>query len=471
MSIPVVLTSAGRTNQTPAALRAQLVALVAATNPGYTSELPGSLIEDVASTDTGSLVLIDQFVTELINSLTPYGANAFILAELGAIYGVQIGANVNTSVYVTFTGTVGFVISPGFTVSDGTYQYIVQDGGIIGSGGTSSPLYAVATTAGTWAVPVGTVTQLVTSVPGAITLSVTNLSTGTPSSGAETEESYRARVLQAGLAASTGMATYLKTLLSNVSGVQPRLVAVQQQSTGGWEVIVGGGDPYEVANAIWRAIFDISTLVGSSMNVTGITKANPGVVTTDKNHNYTTGQTIQMNGVVGMTTVNGVNYTATVISPTTFSIGVNTSGYTTYVSGGVVTPNARNITVNIKDSPDTYTIPFVNPPQQTVSMVVTWNTIATNVVSPAAVSQLAIPALVDYVNSVYVGQPINLFELQATFQQAVAHIIPTALLTRMVFTVSINGIVTAPLAGTGEIIGDPESFFETNTSLITVSQG
>ena len=76
-----------------------------------------------------------------------------------------------------------------------------------------------------------------------------------------------------------------------------------------------------------------------------------------------------------------------------------------------------------------------------------------------------------YVNSVPVGQPMNLFELQAVFQAATVSILPNQLLTRMVFTVQINGVTVSPESGTGIIAGDPESYFYTTQTAITVSQG
>ena len=471
-TFPIVLTSAGYLPQTPTALQTALINNVTATNPGYTANLPGSLIEDISSTDVYALLQCDSSVAEIINSLTPYGANAFLLNQLGSIYGVQLGLATNTSVYVVFSGPAGFVINQGFTVSDGTYQYTLPQGGVIGSSGVSPSLYAVATISGSWAVPANTVTQIITSVPSVYTVTVTNPTTGLAASTAETEQSYRSRVLQAGLAASQGMARYLYTLLQNVSGVQSRLVAVIQNATNSqWEIICGGGDQYQVANAIYTALFDINELTGSVMAVSGITNANPGVVTTTLNHGFSNGQVIQINGVVGMSGINGVNLTITVITQTTFSIGINTTSSGAYVSGGVVTPNYRNITSSILDYPNTYQITFVNPPQQTVAMTVTWNTIETNYVNPTAVTQLANPALVSYINSIQVGQPINLFELQATFQTAVASLIPAQLLTRMVFAVSINGIGVSPTSGTGIIAGDPESYFYTSTASITINQG
>jgi len=469
--IPTVVGPAGLQPTPPALLLAALLANVSATNPGYTANLPGSLIEDVSSTDVGALALIDSAKVELVNSLTPFGANEFLLVQLGNIYGVPQGQATNTSVNVVFSGSVGFPVAQGFVVSDGTYQYVTQAPAIIGQSGSSLPVLAIAVLSGSWAIPSGTVQQLITSVPSGVTLSVNNPTSGTPATGPQDSGDYRASVLQAGLAIAQGMTTFMKTVLSRVPGVQQRLVSVQQQTGGFWEVLVGGGDQYQVALAIFESLFDINNLVGSTLNVVSITNANPGVITTDKNHNYANGQVATVTGATGISGINGTPLTVTVISEKSFSIGINTTSSGAYTGGGKLSPVLRNVTVNIPDYPDTYAVPFVSPPQQTVTMAVTWNTTATNAVSAAAVSQLGGPALVAYVNSIAVGQPINLFELQAVFQQAIVSILPAQLLTRMVFAVSINGIATSPTAGTGIIAGDPESYFFTTLAGVTIAQG
>ena len=551
---PIVITTAGLQPQAPATLRAEIVAKVSATNPGITTDLPGTLIEDVVSTDVASLSITDSAKVETVNSLTPYGANAFLLNQLGQVFGVPLGQASNTSVFVIFTGTPGFVIAKGFVVSDGSYQYVLQTGGVIGSDGQSPQLYALADSAGTWAVPAGTVTQLVTQPPSPFTLAVVNPEAGVPGTGAESEASYRARVLQAQLAASQGMAALLRTFLGNVSGVQPRLIGIQQQEAGGWLIIVGGGDPYEIGYAIATALFDVSTLVGSTLTVAGITSANPGVVSTFLNHGYSAGQAIAI-ADVSPGTFDGSFAVLEVITEKTFKLGkaylaaaltglswastgggqatatfgaahgvtvgstftvtgsapsgyngtfvaiAGTSGSTlvwalvsnpgsatvlgslsagiaffnttslTWVSGGVLTPNLRNIGVTVLDYPDTYLIRYVNPPQQVVTMTVTWNTSSPNFVAPAAVAQLAAPALSDYINTIYVGQPINLLQMRSVFQAAVYAVLPPDLLTRLVFSVSINGVGTAPDTGTDIIEGDPESYLYAVPTGINVVQG
>lgn len=401
-TFPTIIGKEGAVPTAPAVLRAAVVDSVAETNPGYTDNLPASMIEDMVSTEVGSLTVIDQAKVDLINSMTPFGANEFLLTQLGNQAGIPKGGPSNTSVLVVFSdGTPGYGIAESFIVSDGTHQYAIQTGGVIKSDGTSPPVLAVATAEGSWSVPNGTVTTLITSVPSPYVLNVTNPNDGVPGNpDGESWASYRARVLTGGLAVAQGMPTLLRTLLGNVDGVPARLISIRGGSVSGtWEILVGGGDPYEVAFAIFSAIFDVTTIVGST--------ANPG----------------------------------------------------------------RNVTVSIVDFPDSYAVTFVVPAEQTVTMNVMWGSISPNVVNPVAVAQASATALANYVNSIYVGQPMNLFELQATFQASVADLIPTPLLTRMVFSVSIDGTPVSPASGTGIIAGDPEGYFTASAAAINVTQG
>jgi len=468
-TLPTVMTTQGLQPQAPSSLRSQLLTAVAITNPGYTANLPGSLIEDLASTSVAAISQMDSARVELVNSLTPYGANLFILNQLGQIYGVQRNVDSNTSVNVIFSGTPGFPIIAGFLVSDGTHQYTVQSQVIIPASGTTGLVYCVALLAGSWPVPPNAVTALATSVPTGITLAVTNPQAGTPATGADTDEQYRANVLQAGLASATGMPRLMKNALQAVNGVQPRLVSVIQSGTS-WKVIVGGGDPYAVANAIFLSLFDINSLIGSTINVVAASKAAAAVITTDLNHNLSTGSTAVISGATGMTGING-SWTITALTPTTFSIPYNSTSAATYTGGGVLMTNARNQSVTINDYPNTYVIPFVLPPVENVAISLTWNTTSTNSVSATSMAILGAQGISDYINSIPVGAPMNLFELQNAFQTATASVLQTGLLTRMIFGVYINGVLTAPSTGTGVIAGDPESYFLTSVPSITITQG
>jgi hypothetical protein len=470
-TVNIVIGSTGAIPTPPATIRSQLLAYLQQLDPEYTV-LPGLLIEDILSTDVAAVAECDSAAIELINSLGPNTANAYILYKLGAIYGVPPGLGSNTSVYVVFSGPAGYVIPAGFIVGDGTYQYIVQDGGSIGAGGQSQPLYSVASQGGTWPVVANSVTTTITSIPSSFDVTVTNPLPGTSGAQAQTVAQYRAQVLQAGLATATGMATLLKTLLGNVPGVQPNLISVIQVDGGGWEVIVGGGDPYQVAYAIYTALFDINTLVGSSINITGITNANPGVVTTDLAHGLVTGQdNVHIAGVLGVAGVNGGPYTVTVPTPYTFSFGVDTTDGGAYVSGGVVTPNNRNVVVDLIDYPNIYRVPFVIPPAQTLLVNLLYKTDAPNFISQEAVATFGAPAIAAYMNALAPGQPINLGQAAAAFVQSISGVLAGMYVSGLAWTITINGVVTDPEEGTFLVFGDDESYFTTNAASVTISQG
>ena len=71
----------------------------------------------------------------------------------------------------------------------------------------------------------------------------------------------------------------------------------------------------------------------SGQTVTSATQANPCVITT-ATHGLTTGDTVELSFSVNMTELDGQTVTVTVISPTTFSIGVDSTSYSAYSTGG-----------------------------------------------------------------------------------------------------------------------------------------
>jgi hypothetical protein len=471
--LPLVMTPQGLQPASPADLRNRLITLVAGSNPDYTANLPGSLIEDISSTDTYALVESDSFLVDLVNSVTPFAANPYLLNQLGVLYGVDKQPITNTSVFVVFSGTPGYIIPQGFVVSDGTYQYVAQTGSIVGLNGNTLPVYCLAAQAGAWPVALNTVVEMATSVPANVSLTVTNPVSGIPSQSGEPISVYRERVFTAGLASSTGMSRYLKTLLSNVPGVQNRLISVQEQEDlSAFTIIVGGGDPYQVAYAIWSADFYTPGLTGAIIRVAGISNTNPVVITTADNHNLATGDIEVISGNVGVSHINDNAYSITVISLKSFSIPVDGTPYGTYQSGGIVTPNPINELVTVSDYPDSFSIPFVIPPQELVNITVTWRTDSPNYVSSAAVAQYATPAIIDYINSLPAGTtPINLNVLSEIFIDSLVSIISGELIIDINWTISVSGVGVNPAPGTQVIFGDRYSYFYTDTSQVSVVQG
>lgn len=267
--LPIIMTEAGAQPTPPKTLLSNLITRVSDKVPGYTANLPAGLIADLAGTATGAIALIDQARVDLINSVTPYGANIPLLMQLGDIYGAEKGVGTNTSVFVTFIGLPGFPIPKGFTVSDGNHQYAVVRDTVIPESGQTEPIYCLAISPGSWAVPEGSVTQIITSVPKEQPVTCTNLKAGLPGAGEQSYSAYRAQVMTLGMFGVQGTADCLRAALGKVEGVQVNLISYRQAALGKWVVVVGGGDPYEVAYAIYKSIPDISVLTNDVSNPSG----------------------------------------------------------------------------------------------------------------------------------------------------------------------------------------------------------
>ena len=99
-------------------------------------------------------------------------------------------------------------------------------------------------------------------------------------------------------------------------------------------------------------IFSDSTLVlypGGQNDISGITKADPGVITTSGSHGLSNGDTVYIMDVGGMTELNGNAYTVANKTSTTFELtdssgnNIDTSSYTTYTSGGTVNKRSTSV--------------------------------------------------------------------------------------------------------------------------------
>lgn len=100
----------------------------------------------------------------------------------------------------------------------------------------------------------------------------------------------------------------------------------------------------EATEGYFRFYKDEGIILNASQSITGISQANPGVLTYSGADNFSNGQEVYIEGVVGMTEVNGRYFTVANVNTgaNTFQLtdefgnNINTSGYTAYSSGGTV---------------------------------------------------------------------------------------------------------------------------------------
>lgn len=119
------------------------------------------------------------------------------------------------------------------------------------------------------------------------------------------------------------------------SSVKTRLIPFQFKTS----------DTYilEFGNQIMRVFRnDLQVLASSAKTITAITKANPGVLTSNS-HGFSNGDEIFIDSVGGMTELNTRNYKVANVTTNTFTltdlfgVAVNTTNFTTFTSGGTAT--------------------------------------------------------------------------------------------------------------------------------------
>lgn len=119
-------------------------------------------------------------------------------------------------------------------------------------------------------------------------------------------------------------------------------------ASGDWKMDLSPVVDLEFDNTQAGAIVNIRSehqngSLGSRLTITNVTSANPAVVTS-ASHGLANGEKVQIQDVVGMTQINNKEFTVDNVTTNTFELkGENSSGYTTYSSGGI----ARKILTDI----------------------------------------------------------------------------------------------------------------------------
>lgn len=83
---------------------------------------------------------------------------------------------------------------------------------------------------------------------------------------------------------------------------------------------------------------EIATGTGGAKTITAISKANPCQITSAA-HGLSAGDVVALAAIGGMTELNGINAVISHVTTNTFALeNVDSTGYTTYTSGGTATP-------------------------------------------------------------------------------------------------------------------------------------
>jgi len=98
---------------------------------------------------------------------------------------------------------------------------------------------------------------------------------------------------------------------------------------------------------VWVTPFESFASINTIADITGITQANPAVVTTGAAHGFSNGDLVRIAGVIGMTQVNTRTFIIANVAATTFELaGEDSTGYTAYTSGGKATKGRLALTID-----------------------------------------------------------------------------------------------------------------------------
>lgn len=256
------LDETGITLSTPDELRQALIDNVTAKIPEFSS-LPYELQQNLIDSSVEVLAYIEQTIGTLFNSFsTDYATNP-MFDRLGRSFGITRKAAIYSSANVVFSGAAGIVIPEGVEVTDadGNIKVKTAEQAVIPT--TGSVTIFCESEDYSDAIPANTLTKC----DSLVNVTVTQPTAGTGGLDAETITQFRSRVWDTIKGVRQGSLYAFRSAVLAVPGVDSRLVnafAVDyaEGSIGyrGITVIVGGGDDYEVAEAIMASFLETQKL-------------------------------------------------------------------------------------------------------------------------------------------------------------------------------------------------------------------
>lgn len=236
------------------------------------SNLPSSIQNNLI--DEASIIVneFEDMISNAMNGISPAYANDFIIAQLGAAFGVKRKDKSLQNVTIKYRGLAGVVIPSGSQVSseDGMYIFSTSEQAVIRADGTAQ-VNAIADDYYDKIIDAHVLNVMITDI-----MNIDSCDNPNSSSEPILEESiteYRARVQNKCLANRSGTVAVLHDNLLNVDGVSSRLITYRTDTEikEGYkintiEIVCGGGDDYEVAEAVFNSILFTENLVSKPSN-------------------------------------------------------------------------------------------------------------------------------------------------------------------------------------------------------------
>ena len=243
----------------PTVIRERLLNQAIEKVEGFT-DLPSGIQNNLIDESILDIVEIQDMLSNVMNSVSPSYANDFIVKELGAAFGLKIKDKALPNTTITFYGLAGVVIPEGLEVgnADGSKKFITTKSDIINAAGQVS-IYCKGADYYDTPTPANTLNVLLNQVLNVT--SCTNLNDAVESTPAETISEFRSRFQTRAQANRSGTVAALDNALKEIEGTVDRLCTYKASQIieegvkeAVIEVVVGGGDDYQVALAIFNSV-------------------------------------------------------------------------------------------------------------------------------------------------------------------------------------------------------------------------
>ena len=252
------ITAEGAVLDNPEEIREKLMDEVKAKIPSFLG-LPAELQTNLIDSSVIICSHFDSALVDLFNSIAPYYANDLMLTQFGESFGIKRIKKQAANISLTFSGEAGAIIPKGTIVQNMEGKQVFEtddDAVILGNG--EALVHATSVDDITDIIPKDTINQMVSEIVNV--RAVTNKTEGAQTIMAETTEEYRKRVQRGMRGNKMGSIDYAEERLLALKGVIGRMVSfkyttkkVGETITASVNAVVGGGDDYEVAFALFSS--------------------------------------------------------------------------------------------------------------------------------------------------------------------------------------------------------------------------
>lgn len=234
---------------TPQELREALQAFLKEKVPNFTAR-PADIMSNLIDGGTAYGMWFVLQLQSFFNGYAPSYGDNFNLELRASEQGLRRKSSYGSSVDVEFTAPAYTTIPEGTPITgNGLPTYLTLDTVVVGTSG-SIITQAYCDDTQIPEIGIGQLNQLGISLQD---VSVTNVSSPTKPQDDESFGDFARRVQLAWSSARGGSVSYLLTKLRSIEGVVQRAVKVQVNGDGTYEVLIDGGDPLQIAWAMFEA--------------------------------------------------------------------------------------------------------------------------------------------------------------------------------------------------------------------------